>query len=87
MEGITIVVYPLSIVVFDGVAGKLWYQAPGLDIYVSGKVPASRLSSVHYHAVEETVKRYIPALSLRNVRPQPPSRPQKIDPKQKSMFK
>jgi len=87
MESITIVVYPSSIVVFDDIAGKLWYQAPGLDIYVSGKVPAVRLASVHYHAVEETVKRHIPALSLRNVRPQSPSRPQKIDPKQKDMFK
>jgi len=87
MESISIIVYPASIVVFDGIAGKLWYQAPGLDIYVSGKVTAARLASVHYHAVQECVARHIPALSLRNVRPQSASRPQKIDPKQKDMFK
>lgn len=86
-ETISIVVYPLSIVVFPGVAGKLWYQAPGLDIYVSGKVTAVRLASVHYTAVAETVARHIPALSLRNVRAQSASRPQKIDPNQKDMFK
>jgi len=86
MESITIVVYPLSIVVFDGIAGKLWYQALGLDIYVSGKVSAARLPGIHYLAVEQCVARHIPALSLRNVRQQSPSRPQKIDPKQKGLF-
>jgi len=69
MESISIIVYPLSIVVFDGIAGKLWYQAPGLDIYVSGGVTPARQHSVHYHAVEQAVQRHIPAMALRDVRP------------------
>jgi len=86
MESISIIVYPLNIIVFDGIAGKLWYQAPGLDIYVSGRVTAVRLDAVHYHAVAECVARHIPALSLRNVRPQTMTRRQRIDMKQKRMF-
>jgi len=86
MESISIVVYPLSIVVFDGIAGKLWYQAEGLDIYVSGKVTPARLPSVHYHAVAETVARHIPALSLRDVRPIRHTKPKKPSIMQKRMF-
>lgn len=86
MESISIVVYPTAIVVFDGVAGKLWYQAPGLDIYVSGKVPAARLPSVHYTAVAETIARNIPALSLRHVRVGNPTRLKKPNSSQKGLF-
>lgn len=86
MESISIVVYPTAIVVFDGIAGKLWYQAPGLDIYVSGKATAARLASVHYIAVAETVARHIPALSLRHVRQGKPTQLKRPDPSQKGLF-
>jgi len=86
MESISIVVYPLSIVVFDGIAGKLWYQAPGLDIYVSGHAPDNRQHSVHYHAVEQTVQRHIPAMALRDVRPHRSPRKPKVASEQKRMF-
>jgi len=86
VEAISIVVYPLSIVVFDGIAGKLWYQAEGLDIYVSGKVTPARMASVHYHAVAETVARHIPALSLRDVRPMRRKKSKPMRAEQKRMF-
>ena len=86
VEAISIVVYPTSIVVFPGIAGKLWYQAPGLGIYVSGKVTAARLHAVHYHVVAECVARHIPAMALRNVRPQTMTRQQRVDMKQKRIF-
>jgi hypothetical protein len=68
MESISIIVYPLNIIVFDGIAGKLWYQAPGLDIYVSGKVPSAKQHMVHYHAIQACMARHIPAIALRDVR-------------------
>jgi len=86
VESISIIVYPLSIVVFDGIAGKLWYQAPGLDIYVSGNVSQAREHSVHYHAVEQTVQRHIPAMALRDVCPRRSPHKPKVGPEQKRMF-
>lgn len=85
-EKITIVVYPLSIIVTVVEAGKLWYQAPGLDIYVSGRVTAARLASVHYTAVAECVARNIPARSLRDVRPRPVKKSKKVNRDQGRLF-
>jgi len=70
-EQITLNVLPKSIEVLDGKSekSKLWYQAPGLDIYVSGHVCRCREHSLHYLAVENAVARHIPAIALRCVRP------------------
>jgi len=86
-ETITIKVHPMSMIVVDGreTGARLWYQAPGLDIYVWGAVPVKREHAVHFLAVENCVARHIPALSLRAVRALR-SKPVKVDPKQKGMF-
>jgi hypothetical protein len=67
MESISIVVYPLSEVVYDGIAGRLMWQAPGLDIYLSGKYTAARWAAIQHLAVEQCVARHIPVISLRRV--------------------
>ncbi len=86
-EIITIKTLPLSMIVVDGKekGSHLWYQAPGLDIYVSGAVNISREHAVHYLAVENTVARHIPALSLRYVRTTR-SRKKRMNAKQRRMF-
>lgn len=67
-EAINIVVAPLTVEVQSGIGDSLWYQAPGLDVYVTGSVPAKRLPAVMYHAVAECVARGIRAIELKSVR-------------------
>lgn len=67
VEEISIVVYPLSEVVFDGIAGRLMWQAPGLNIYLSGKYDAKRWPALAHLALEQCIARHIPAASLRRV--------------------
>jgi len=71
MEIITIHVMPVEMQVIDGQMenAKLWFQAPGLNIYVAGHVCKCREHSVGNLAMQETLARHIPAIALRNVRP------------------
>jgi hypothetical protein len=86
MESITIVCYPTSTLVFDGIAGRLMWQAPGLDIYLSGKYTTARWATVQHMAVEACVARHIPALSLWRVSGHREVKPKKRDAKQKGLF-
>jgi len=83
-EEITIKVGKSSVVTELCRRGKLWYQAPGLDIYVSGAVPAALLHIVHYQAVAEALSRHIPAASVRHVQ-DCGCRQKKINPAQKRL--
>lgn len=67
MEKITIEVTLTTMIVKDGeVKGsRLKYQAPGLDIYIKGRVPAKELHRVHYIAMSEALARHIPLVSLK----------------------
>ena len=86
-EVITLVVKPLTIEVVDGKVAhsRLWYQAPGLDIYVGGAVPLKREHSVHFLAVQNAIARHIPAIALRCVR-RLPDGVVKTAPEQKRLF-
>lgn len=86
-EEITFKVLPRSIEVVDGhiEKSKLWYQAPGLDIYVSGHVCRCREHTIHYMAVENAVARHIPAIAMRHVR-EVGRKKLTIESKQKRMF-
>ena len=86
VESISIVCYPLSTIVFDGIAGRLMFQAPGLDIYVSGKYTAARWSTVQHMALEAAVARHIPVVSLKRVGGYRETKPVKIEAKQKGLF-
>ena len=86
MEKITLRMCPTMIAVDDGQAGRLWYTAPGLEIYVKGAVHNLRLNQVHYLACGEALARHIPLHSLRCVY-RPTHKPQPISPNQKDMFK
>ena len=68
IEAVTIVVEPTKMEVRYGSGDKLWYQAPGLNIYVNGSVPSVRLPSVQYLAVQECVARGIHVIDLKSVR-------------------
>jgi len=85
MESITIRVEPLGMTVESGISGRLWYQAPGLDIYVDGAVTTARKAIVHVCACNEALARKIPLLSLRNVTLRS-VRAKKHNPDQKRLF-
>lgn len=87
-EAITIEVMPKTMIVTDGKVekSKLWYQAPGLDIYVAGRVCACREHSVKFIAVEAAVSRHIPALSVKDVRIRRAPKTEPKNPRQRSMF-
>lgn len=80
MEHITIVVAPLSMTVVDGreAGAKLWYQAPGLDVFVSGDVCACKEHKVRELALDSALARHIPAIALRDVRERRAPRKPKI---------
>lgn len=86
MEKITFDVNARTIVVMDGATGKLWYQAPGLEIYVNGSYTAKDYHRMHYQAALECQARHIPQISLKCVRCQKSARTKKINPKQKGLF-
>lgn len=67
MEKITIDVGSTSMIVRDGEmkGSRLKYQAPGLDIFIKGRVPAKELHRVHYIAMSEALARHIPLVSLK----------------------
>jgi hypothetical protein len=87
-EIITIDVLPKSMIVMDGRSkgAKLWYQAPGLDIYVTGRVCACREHSVKFIAVEAAVSRHIPAISVKDVRVRRAPKIEPKNPRQRGMF-
>ncbi len=68
-ERITLMCAAKSIVVTPGraIRARLHYQAPGLEIYVTGLVSASQLHLLHYQACAEAQARNIPLISLKNV--------------------
>ncbi len=66
MELITIEVKEREIIVHDGVlkgAKEKWY-APGLSIYLKGKVSIPRRAAVQHCAMEQALARHIPLISL-----------------------
>jgi len=67
MELITIKVETMLITVFDGKikGSRLGYTAPGLEIYVIGKVPVIKRDKVHYHAMQQAIARHIPLTQLK----------------------
>lgn len=87
-EQITIEVGIKTMIVTDGKVdgAKKWYQAPGLEIYVSGRVCKCREHTVHYLAVDAAVSRHIPAISLYSTREprKPKTQPKNL--RQRSMF-
>jgi len=87
-ESITIVSAPTSVTVQPGklTGSKLWFQAPGLDIYIIGDDTVKRHHAVAYQATLETASRHIPVLSLRYVGRRSNPRTVKIDKSQKRMF-
>lgn len=68
MEQITIAVHPLDIIVLDGKlpSARLKYQAPGLEIYLFGKVSVPRRAAVNHLAMECALARHIPLISLKS---------------------
>lgn len=68
MEKITISVKPLSLDVLDGQAkgASLKYQAPGLEIYLVGRVSVGRRPAVNHLAMECALARHIPLISLKS---------------------
>jgi len=66
MQIITICVNPTMIEVVDGRAkgAKLKYHAPGLDIYLVGKVTIARRAAVNHMAMEAAIARHIPLRAL-----------------------
>lgn len=69
MYSITIVRRADSWLVIDGVQKKarLYWHAPGLDIYVVGAIPLRVYDRVCNIAVNECIDRRIPAIALRRV--------------------
>lgn len=67
MEVITIAVHPLDIIVLDGKLpnSRLKFAAPGLEIYLHGKVSVPRRNAVSYMAMECALARHIPLISLK----------------------
>jgi len=82
VEAITLDVQPMAIVTLDGIAGKLSFQAPGLDIYVSGAITAARWHQVSYLAQLECQARHISVKSLRDVRVTTRAKKHRVDAKQ-----
>ena len=66
MEIITIQVTSTGMEVKDGrvMGAKLKYQAPGLDIYLAGRVSIWRRPAVNHLAIEQALARHIPLISL-----------------------
>jgi len=81
-EAITLEVQPMAIVTLDGIAGSLAFQAPGLDIYVTGAVTAARWHSVAYMAQLECQARHIPVKALRDVKISTRAKKHRVDAKQ-----
>jgi len=67
MDIITICVNPTMIEVVKGRAkgAKLKYQAPGLEIYLVGRVTVPRRAAVSHMAMECALERHIPLISLK----------------------
>jgi len=84
-EEITLKVERTSVIVAIGKAGRLWYQAPGLDIYVVGSVRLAQMHIIHYQAVCEAINRHIPARLVRSVGGCK-CRSRKVSPDRKSLF-
>lgn len=85
-ETVTIKVEPLVMTVVPGAAGKLWYQANGLDIYVQGSVCRCREHAVAYHANLACAERHIPLITLRDVREKRGKRRAKVATEQKGLL-
>lgn len=67
MELITIEVRECEILVHDGIlkgAREKWY-APGLSIYLVGRVSVGRRAAVQHCAMEQALARRIPLISLK----------------------
>jgi len=68
MEILTIGVTPTTIEVIDGrqQGARLKYQAPGLEIYLIGKVSIPRRAAINQLAMECALARHIPLISLKS---------------------
>jgi len=68
MEIITIVVKPMAIEVVDGrvKSARLKYRAPGLEIWLFGKVSVPRRAQVNHMAMECALARHIPLIQLKS---------------------
>lgn len=68
MEILTIRASALTLAVVDGRerGARLKYQAPGLDIYLIGRVSVPRRAAVNHLAMECALARHIPLISLKS---------------------
>jgi len=68
MEILTIKVDVMSMEVVDGqvTGARLKYQAPGLEIYLIGRVSITRRPAVNQLAMECALARHIPLISLKS---------------------
>ena len=88
METITIVVTETTMTVLDGrVRGsRHTYHAPGLDIYVKGRITVIQQDVLLNLTLNECAARHIPLLALRRVRSTAKSKAAISDPFLANMF-
>jgi len=68
MEILTIRVGSMNLEVVDGKerGSRLKYQAPGLEIYLIGRVSVPRRAAINHMAMECALARHIPLLMLKS---------------------